>query len=139
MSIDRFYPVSDTMTNTPMGMWQIGMVIKLEDHLQNAKNGNLDSESRLVNRIGQLRRNVPVEHLSENLRDVVSKAVAWLKTTGRIVDLTNPDPALWITQRGGAPRWVVPGVLTELTEKDRYADTSLPRSPSPVKYPDPER
>lgn len=105
MALDSFYPISETMKNAPTGMWQLGMVVKLETHLQNAKNGDRDAESRLVNRVGQIRRNVPVENLTESLREVVGKTIAWLKTTGRVVDLKNPDPALWITQRCGAARW----------------------------------
>lgn len=31
------------------------------------------------------------------------------------------------------------GALTELTENNRYADSSKERSPSPVKFPDPEK
>lgn len=105
MAIDNFYPISETMKNSPTGMWQVGMVVKLETHLQSAKNGNRDSESRLVNRIGQIRRNVPIDQISQSLLDVVKKSANWLRTTGRVVDLKNPDPALWITQRGGAARW----------------------------------
>lgn len=105
MNIDHFYPVSGTMMAMPGGLWQIGMVVKLETHLQSARNGNRDSESRLVNRIGQLRRNVPFNQLSESLLDVVKKSAEWLRSTGRQIDLKNSEPALWITQRDGSPRW----------------------------------
>lgn len=106
MSLDKFYPLSQTITACPGGIWQIGMVAKLEGHLQSAKNGNRDSESRLVNRLGQLRRHFnTLDEMSGNLQDVYKKAITWLRANERVCDLTNPNPALWISQRGGAPRW----------------------------------
>lgn len=106
MSIDQFYPVSDTIVNCPSGMWQVGMVVKLTEHLNSARNGNRDSESRLVNRIGQLRRCIPkMDLMSTSLKEVFVQAVEWLRSIGRKVDLKNEDAAYWITQRGGAARW----------------------------------
>lgn len=106
MSIDKFYPISETIRACPNGMWQISMVVKLESHLQAAKNGDRDAESRLVNRIGQLRRHFPeISDLPPNIFNAMRKACGWLSTNGRVFDLLNEDPALWVSQRGGAPRW----------------------------------
>jgi hypothetical protein len=104
MSIDLFYPISETIKTS--AIWQISMLVKLETHLQNAQNGNRLAESKLINRIGQIRRNVEsFNSLNSDLQDVIKRSVEWLRTTGRTVDLKNENPALWITMRDGSPRW----------------------------------
>ena len=103
--LDMFYPASQTMLNAPQGMWQLGMAIKLSEHLAAAKLGDRDRESRLVNRLGQIRRCVEKPDISAVLTDEMVKACRWLRSQGRTVDMGNHDPRLWISQRGGAPRW----------------------------------
>lgn len=106
--VDEFYPISETMTNGDGVMWQLGMVIKLRDHLANAKAGNRKSESKLCNRLGQLRRCiVSFSDLSPDLQDIIKESVVWLRWyTGRKVDFTREDPGYWITARDGkTPRF----------------------------------
>ncbi len=104
--VDDFYPLSDAMRKCPHGMWQVGMVVKLSDHLANAKAGSKDSESRLCNRLGQLRRNVEFSCLQTALVEAVTEAITWLRSTGRTVDFKQEDPTRWITTRDGkTPRW----------------------------------
>ena len=103
--LDMFYPASQTMLNAPQGMWQLGMAIKLSEHLAAAKLGDRDRESRLVNRLGQLRRCVESSYISPGLHEQIVAAVGWLRDHGRTVDFSSADPAKWISQRGGAPRW----------------------------------
>ena len=102
---DQFYPVSQTMVQMPQGIWQIQMAAKLAGHRQNAASGSKDAESRLCNRLGQLARNVEWKHLTDALREEVHLAVVYLHSVGRTVDLGGPDPRVWITTRGGLPRW----------------------------------
>lgn len=104
--LDEFYPVSNAMTNFAEGMWQVGMIVKLADHLANAKKGNKESESKLCNRLGQLRRNVKFEGLTEDLRLAIKEASDWLRSTGRSVDFRHTNPGMWITARDGrTPRF----------------------------------
>lgn len=105
LGFDDFYTVSTTMKEAPQGMWQMGINGVILTHLENAKDGCRESESRLINRIGQIKRNVPFEVLNSDLKNTLKIAVEWLRTTGRKVDLNNPDPSLWITKRDGSPRW----------------------------------
>ena len=102
---NEFYPESQAMKAGSSGMWMIGMVLKLEKHLQNAKNGNREAESKLCNRIGQIRRHFEFPDLPGNIKDLVIESVDWLRTTGRAVDLRNKNPAYWISTRDGRPRW----------------------------------
>lgn len=102
---DDFYPISTTMKNAPQGLWQIGLLVIIDKHLEHAKNGCRESESRLINRIGQLKRNVPFNAISDELKKKIKKSVEWLETTGRKVDLKNEDPRFWISNRKGGPRW----------------------------------
>lgn len=102
---NEFYPVSDTILNCPGGLWQLGMILKLEEHLRNAQRGSGEAESKLCNRIGQLRRCVPFNVLTTNLQEKVGECIKWLRTTGRVLDLKNEDPRQWISNRNGGPRW----------------------------------
>lgn len=103
--LDEFYPISSTMRSSPSGMWQVGMVVKLASHRQAAKNGDRLAESKLCNRIGQLRRNVEWGALSTSLVDEIKASVEFLKTTGREINFASKNPKEWISGRGGAPRW----------------------------------
>lgn len=106
---NRFYPASDTVRNGAIGvgMPYLSLQIKLREHLRLAKLGDRDRESRLVNRIGQIRRMVP-EGLSAchpEIRDVVKEACQFLQSQGRRLDFRSTDPRYWISARGGGPRW----------------------------------
>ena len=77
----------------------------LAEHLKAAERGDRDRESRLVNRLGQLRRCVESSYIRDGLKEQIVAAVDWLRNNGRTVDFSATDPARWISQRGGAPRW----------------------------------
>lgn len=102
---DEFYPLSASIQTS--GVWEINMVQKLENHLSKAVNGDREAESKLINRLGQIRRHVAsFDTLSANLQDVIKKSVSWLRTIGRSVDFKNTDPGYWITARDGkTPRF----------------------------------
>jgi len=101
---DEFYPESNSIKNldSKFGII-IGLKLKLISHLNNAKAGDMNAESKLINRIGQLRRNRP--SMPEELREELKQAVEYLRSVGRVIDLKGDDPSLWISMRGGAPRW----------------------------------
>ena len=105
--IDEFYPESTVMAAQPDGMWQLGLVMKLEEHLAKARRGNRLYESKLINRIGQLRRCTRhFDQLQTPLQDKVKEAVTWIRSTGRTVNFDADDPRYWITARDGkSPRW----------------------------------
>lgn len=105
--VDEFYPKSAVMAAQPDGMWQLGLVMKMEEHLAKARRGDRLYESKLINRIGQLRRCVEhFDQLQTPLQDTVREAVAWVRSTGRAVNLSVDDPRYWITARDGkSPRW----------------------------------
>jgi hypothetical protein len=102
MSIDKFYPISGSMKQPGLGV-MLSLKMKISGHLAAAKQGDLDRESALVNRLGQVRRNF--EHQPEWLTEELQEAVTYLRSVGRVVDFKNSNPALWISQRGGRPRW----------------------------------
>jgi hypothetical protein len=104
---DQFYPYSETIAKNVSCMWQVEMTVKLLDHLQHARNGNRERESKLINRLGQIRRCAgPFNTLSENLREAFTESVKWVQSTGRKVDFKHREPAMWITARDGVtPRW----------------------------------
>ncbi len=104
MSYNEFYPHSNSIHTS--ALWSIGFLLKIEGHLASAKNGNKEAESKLCNRIGQLRRHIAsVEDLPEDLRAAVKESVDWLRNQGRVVKLGSADPREWISARGGTPRW----------------------------------
>ena len=102
---DEFYPHSETMAAMPRGLWQIGMVVKLATHRANAERGDTEAESRLCNRVGQLRRWLKFDDMTENLRDELRESVAYLRRVGRIVNFKSEDPRAWISTRSGHHRW----------------------------------
>lgn len=100
---DQFYP----KINNPEGLGKImGLVVKIRSHLEAAKNGDRERESRLCNRIGQTRAtwenftDMPLE-----VQEVITESVSYLRSVGRKFDFVNPDPAWWISTRGGNRRW----------------------------------
>lgn len=103
---DYMYPDLAESGAELQGMWQLGMVIKMRDHLSEAKKGDTDRERKLITRLGQTRRFVKdMDLLSDDLLDIVKKSVVFLRSTGRKIDLGNKDPRYWITTRDGRPRW----------------------------------
>lgn len=104
-AFDEFYAPSSSIGKS--AVWEISMMLKISDHLKSAKNGNRESESKLINRLGQVRRHITnFNSLSENLTEVFKEAVEWLRSTGRTVDFTAKDPGYWITARDGkTPRF----------------------------------
>jgi transketolase C-terminal domain/subunit len=101
--VDEYYPIDNDIKIYPVR--EMGYIMKINNHLQNAKLGDHIAESKLCNRLGTLRRSIEIKDMSPDLQDAVKEAVAWLRTTGRKVDFTNQDPALWITTRSGNPRF----------------------------------
>jgi len=101
---DEFYPESNSIKNMDgkLGV-ALSLRLKLIRHLNNAKAGDMNAESKLVNRIGQLRRNRP--SMPHNLTAELKQAVEYLRSVGRVINLKGDDPSLWISMRGGAPRW----------------------------------
>lgn len=104
MSIDKFYPISQTMKNKGFGV-KISLLTKLNGHLRNAKNGNCKAESKLCNRLGQIRRHFQWSELDDDLQSAVKESVEFLRSVGRNVDFKNEDPRYWITNRNKNPRW----------------------------------
>ena len=105
--LDYFYPVSESILGCTDGMWQIAMSLKLSDHRQKAMAGDREAESRLINRLGQLRRCChDLGSLSEPLQAEVRASAAWLRSVGRKVNFHNSNPAMWVSARDGkSPRW----------------------------------
>ncbi len=105
--IEKFYPRSASIANMANTMTQIQLEMKLRGHIQAAQGGDRERESRLINRIGQIRREFPngLAAVPERIRTVMREAVEWLRSVGRVTDFKNPDARYWISQRGGAPRW----------------------------------
>lgn len=99
------YPVCETMRSFLAVRWQTGVCVILDGLLREAKLGDRECETRLVNKIGQLKRNTNFTDLNDELKGLVKESVDWLKTTGRVVDLNNKNPSLWISKRDGSPRW----------------------------------
>jgi transketolase C-terminal domain/subunit len=101
--VDEYYPIDNDVKIYPVR--EMGYIMKINNHLQNAKLGDKIAESKLCNRLGTLRRSIEIKDVSPDLQDAIKEAVAWLRTTGRKVDFANQDPALWITTRSGNPRF----------------------------------
>jgi hypothetical protein len=101
--IDDFYYVDKILLKYPIR--EIDYMIKLKHYLQLAKIGDRNYESQLCNLLGTLRRSIQLDILSPCLQTIIKQAVQWLQTTGRKIDFSNPDPALWITKRNGKPRF----------------------------------
>lgn len=107
-SVSDFYPKSESVANAALGrtLATIGYALRLRQHLAGARAGDRERESRLCNRLGQLRASLPAFSLATaEVQQVVRESVAFLREQGRTVNFTDPDPARWITQRNGLPRW----------------------------------
>lgn len=83
------------------------MLMKITQHLHLSKKGDRESESKLINRLGQIRRHVvTVNDLSPDLLKVFKESVEYLRSVGRTVNFTAEDPGYWITARDGkTPRF----------------------------------
>lgn len=106
--IDKFYPQSDSMEACATGkcVGVVGLVQRLQTHLDAAKTGSMDAERRLISRIGQVRRHVPVySKIDAQVQVCLALAIEYLRSVGRKVNLGSDDPAMWISQRNGQPRW----------------------------------
>lgn len=106
--IEKFYPVSKTIVTMPDGMWQVGATLRIRDHLKNAKSGIKESETRLCNKLGTIRRSIgySFKSISPDLLTAIKESSDWLRTTGRNVDFASDDPRKWITARDGvSPRF----------------------------------
>ena len=100
--VDMFYPI----LNLESPFTQMGLMAKIRNHLHAARRGDRERESRLINRLGSLRRSsASFNGLTLDLQTAVKDAVKFLRSEGRKVDFKNPDPALWITTRSGQARW----------------------------------
>jgi hypothetical protein len=88
-----------------VGFRQLGMLVKITEHLAAAKAGDRDRESRLVTRICELRASgTKFNDLTDDLRTVVAEAIEFLKSQGRKTNFGSSDPAEWISGRDGQPR-----------------------------------
>lgn len=106
--LDEFYPMTDSLKSAVLGntVGTLGLEQRLRSHLSKAVLGDRAAESRLVNRVGQIRRCAgTIDRLDPGIRQAMRESVAWLRVVGRECDLSSPDPAKWVSKRGGAPRW----------------------------------
>jgi hypothetical protein len=101
--VDEFYPIDNNFSTSPLR--EMGYIMRINENLRLAKAGDQVAESKLCNHLGTLRRSLEFKDMSPDLQDVIKEAATWLRSTGRKVDFTNPDPALWITTRSGSPRF----------------------------------
>jgi Asp-tRNA(Asn)/Glu-tRNA(Gln) amidotransferase A subunit family amidase len=101
--VDEFYPIDNDFSTSPLR--EMGYIIRINENLRLAKAGDRVAESKLCNRIGTLRRSLEIKDMSPDLQNAVKDAVAWLRATGRKIDFTHNDPAMWITTRDGNPRF----------------------------------
>lgn len=103
MSANEFYPVSqELIVLNPV--YTFGWIEVVQRLLDEAKVGSSSAESELCNRIGQLHRCQP-ERIPSPCKALVVEAIRFLRSQGRVVDFTQFDPRLWISRRGGSPRW----------------------------------
>lgn len=99
--LDEVYPA----INMGNPFIQMGLLLKIEDHLSAARQGNRDRESRLINRLGSMRRSGSFKNLVPDLQRAVKEAIEFLRSKGRKVDFSNENPAMWITTRERRARW----------------------------------
>ncbi len=106
--LDKFYPTKARLTRAAAG--EIRDVIAVERRLREllslAVYGEEASEDKLVRLVGQLRRQVPLmSKLDPSIKQIIKEVRAWFSSVGRDTDLASDDPAMWITNRDGSPRW----------------------------------
>jgi hypothetical protein len=108
---DSFYPISESLKID--GLAWVDMLSKLSNHRINAERALAEGrdpgeyESKLINRIGQIRRMKPEgKGLSHDILEEIKLGIKYLKSRGRKIDLENENPAHWISNRDGTgPRW----------------------------------
>jgi len=100
--VEEFYPSYDFQQHPFLEM---ALMFKIRRDIDLARKGDRTAESKLCNRIGSIRRSSKFEDLSPDTQTAVKEAVEYLRSTGRKVDFSNPDPSLWISTRDGRPRW----------------------------------
>lgn len=83
----------------------IGLLARLREHLELAEAGDRDRESRLINRICQIRASAEFDSLAPPIKGMVKRGVDFLRSTGRKVNLKSPNQIDWVSQRDGSPRW----------------------------------
>ena len=83
----------------------IGLIARLREHLVLAEAGDRSRESRLINRICQIRASAEFNSLAPEVRGMVKRGVDFLRSTGRKVNLQSPNQIDWVSQRDGSPRW----------------------------------
>jgi len=103
------YPIISNFGKPNLGV-MVGLPLRMRSHLAAAQAGDRDRESRLVNWCGRIRASceasgIKFNELSDDIRSVMRESLEWLKTTDRVVNMRDPDPARWITTRKGLPRW----------------------------------
>ena len=106
-NIDSFYPHNKAVAGGSFGV-MLNLHASIRQHLQLAINGNRERESKLCNKIGQIRRAHPdkkFQELPDFIIGIVMESVIFLRSTGRKIDLGSDDPRRWISQRDGSPRW----------------------------------
>lgn len=75
--------------------------------LGEAKKGDKKSESKLINRLCDVRASIDnLSKVPQNLREMILMTTRYLMSIGRKVDLRpeQTDPKLWVSARGGQPR-----------------------------------
>jgi hypothetical protein len=83
----------------------IGLKSRIDEHLRLAKAGDRERESKLVNRLGEVRATwEKFEDIPDFIQDSFMKSVTFLRTVGRKFNFGSPDPKDWISARGGGPR-----------------------------------
>jgi hypothetical protein len=103
---NKHYPIDYDLT--PPHTWRATCTNYIKDIKENlalAKIGYRKAETRLCNILGTIKRSVNHDDLTVGLLRAIEEAVAWLQSVGRRIDFTHPDPAMWITDRKGDPRF----------------------------------
>lgn len=100
--VDEFYPMFEKDIGSMAGL---GLAQRIQLHLDNAKNGDRLAESKLMNRIGQVKRSFSFDEVPVDIQDLIKEAVEYLRSTGRKVNLGSSNPEEWFTTRSGQSRF----------------------------------
>ena len=78
---------------------------RLKFRLGEARKGDAKSESKLINRLCDVRASIAhFPTLPRDLREVIEEVVAYLRSVGRTITFGSNDPTLWVSARDGRPR-----------------------------------
>lgn len=113
--LDDLYPESKNLrTGTKIAWDQAILDLKKlrEDSEWVSRQKDLDEEkyeNRLVNKVGQIfrmfyRSGTPSKNVPPGAVKEMNLSIEYLRGKGRVIDPKNPNPALWISERGGGPR-----------------------------------